>query len=112
MDGRGGSASRCYVLEVPQLSKLASAHQMDFGQQHQHPQENLQGLISFMMPSHEGPLLPSTNTLPLDTHLIVSAAAYNSNSKTWCNEEVCKRDSVSFIYFFPLLFLEKESWST
>jgi len=102
MEGRGGSVSRCYVLEVPPLSNLASAHQMQ-------PNENLQGLISFMVPSHQGALLPSTNTsLPFETQSAVIAAAYNPNSKTWCNEEVCKRwyardRFVLFLFSFSLI---------
>lgn len=89
MEGRGsGSASRCYVLEVPPPSNLQpNAHQMEFGQQHH--EDNLQGLMSFMLPTHEHPILPSTAALPFESHPAMVAAAYNDSSKERCNEEVC-----------------------
>lgn len=92
MEGRGsGSASRCYVNEVHPLSNLQpNAHQMEFGQQHH--EENLQGLISFMVASHEHPLLPSTAALPFKSHPAAVAAAYNPSSKNWCNEKVGTSD--------------------
>ncbi|THU61304.1 hypothetical protein C4D60_Mb07t21880 [Musa balbisiana] len=83
MEGnQGAGSSRCYLLDVPPVSRPSvAAHQMEF----EYPKESLQGL-GFVVPPHGGPFLLSTDAIPFTNP--TATCCEKSVSNPWSNEEV------------------------
>ncbi|CAL9756521.1 unnamed protein product, partial [Musa acuminata subsp. burmannicoides] len=79
--GQGVGGSRCYLLDVPPVSRPSMVHQMEF----EHPKENAQGL-GFLVPPDGTPFLLSTDVVPFTN--AAAASCDKSMSKPWSNEEV------------------------
>ncbi|CAL9210947.1 unnamed protein product [Musa hybrid cultivar] len=88
MEGnQGAGSSRCYLLDVPPVSRPSvAAHQMELG----YPKESLQGL-GFVVPPHGGPFLLSTDAVPFTNP--TATCCEKSISDPWSNEEVGTSDS-------------------
>ncbi|KAJ8499831.1 hypothetical protein OPV22_010383 [Ensete ventricosum] len=84
--GQGVGGSRCYLLDVPPVSRPSMVHQMEF----EHPKENDQGL-GFLVPPDGTPFLLSTDVVPFPNAAATSCD--KSMSKPWSNDEVGTSDS-------------------
>ncbi|CAL9086281.1 unnamed protein product [Musa textilis] len=79
--GQGVGGSRCYLLDVPPVSRPSMVHQMEL----EHPKENAQGL-GFVVPPDGTSFLLSTDVVPFPNAAATSCD--KSKSKRWSNEEV------------------------